>query len=90
MVISLPVVAMVAFAAMAVDDVIILTTLFPAERTTGRRHPITIIAGQYSVLALPPASDESYCYTLASTIIDVPPIILANSASMWSDGPASG
>jgi cadmium resistance protein CadD (predicted permease) len=46
--VSLLVAALVAFAATTVDDLIIVTTLFTAGRTTGRPRPLTIIAGQYS------------------------------------------
>lgn len=45
--ISLLVAALVAFAATTIDDLIIVTALFTAGRTTGRPRPTTIIAGQY-------------------------------------------
>jgi len=44
---SLLVAALVAFAATTVDDLIIVTVLFTASRSTGRPHARTIVAGQY-------------------------------------------
>jgi cadmium resistance protein CadD (predicted permease) len=44
---SLLVAAFVAFAATSVDDLIVVTVLFTASRTTGRPHAWTIVAGQY-------------------------------------------
>jgi cadmium resistance protein CadD (predicted permease) len=46
--VSLMVAAVVAFAATTIDDLIIVTALFTAGRTTGRPSPTSIIAGQYS------------------------------------------
>ncbi|WP_433550734.1 cadmium resistance transporter [Micromonospora zamorensis] len=39
--------AAVVFAATDIDDIVILTLLFVAARTTGRPHPWQIVAGQY-------------------------------------------
>ena len=44
---SLLVAALVAFAATTIDDLIIVTALFTAGRSTGRPRPVTIVAGQY-------------------------------------------
>jgi cadmium resistance protein CadD (predicted permease) len=44
---SLLVAAFVAFAATSVDDLIVVTVLFTASRSTGRPRAWTIVAGQY-------------------------------------------
>lgn len=49
---SLLATAVVAFAGTTIDDVLILTALFMARRTTGRPRAGTIIAGQYAGFAM--------------------------------------